>query len=91
MNETTIGNFTIREEVSQGPLGTHWDIYLMGSDDSLITVWDSKETAKVICKSLSRKIELGKASFAGNKMTYRKCRLRKANATRSSLGMEVRV
>ena len=86
MKETNIGNFIIKEEVSQGPLGTHWDIYLVGVDDSLATVWDSKETARAICKSLNKKIELGKASFAGNKMMYRK-----ANATRSSFSMEVRV
>lgn len=62
-----VGNFFIRTSVSQGPLGTHYDIIVDGADDSIITVWDSLDTAKTICKSLNKKIELKKISISNDR------------------------
>ena len=59
-----IGNFSIRTSVSQGPLGTHYDIIVHGAEESIITVWDSLDTAKAVCKSLNKKIELEKISIS---------------------------
>ncbi len=59
-----VGNFVIQVTESQGPLGNHYDIFVDGSEDSIITVWDSLNTAKTICKSLNKKIELEKISIS---------------------------
>lgn len=35
-----------------GSLPAHWDIFIDGNEDSLITVWDSEEMAKLVVKGL---------------------------------------
>lgn len=75
-----IGYFEIKRVDSGGQLGVHWDIYVEGNDESVVTVWESLYTAKVICKSLTKRIDRKMAKNAGA-----------VNADRSGINMEVRV
>ena len=58
-----IGNFVIEASESKGPLGNHWDVLVDGSEESFLTVWDSLETAKMICRVLNKKVEIEKITI----------------------------
>jgi hypothetical protein len=68
-----IGNFRIEATVSQS-MGNHWDIYIEGQDDSIITVWSSEKLAKTICVALNKKIETRRIRIDGNSLRFIKKR-----------------
>ena len=54
-----MNDFVIQETLGNksGSIPAHWDIFVKGQDDSIITCWDSKAMAEACVKFLEQYVQ----------------------------------